>query len=234
MRRRVVVNADDFGLTSGVNRAVVEAHVRGIVTSTTAMVRQPAAAEAAGLALAHPALGVGLHVDLGEWAFVDGGWVALYDRVDADDAGAVAAEVDRQVERFSALFGRPPDHLDSHQHVHDSSPVREVVDAAASRLGVPVRGRSGIRYVGGFYGQLSKGEPHHEGITVGALISLLSGLPDGASEVACHPGYVDGLADSRTMYVVERERELQALCDERVAAAVVDAGIELVTFAELP
>lgn len=234
MSRRVVVNADDFGLTTGVNRAVVESHVRGIVTSTTVMVRQPGAAEAAALALAHPALGVGLHVDLGEWAFVDGAWVALDDHVDTDDAAAVAREVDRQVERFSELFGRSPTHLDSHQHVHDSSPAREVVDATASRLGVPVRGRSGIRYVGGFYGQLSKGEPHPEGITVSALVSLLAGLPDGPSEVACHPGYADGLADTGTMYVVERERELQALCDERVAAAVVEAAIELVTFAELP
>ncbi len=231
--RRVVVNADDFGLTDGINRAVVEAHVDGIVTSATAMVRQPSAAAAAELARANPRLGVGLHVDLGEWAFVDGGWVALYTVVDDDDATAVAGEVDRQVARFSELFGRPPSHLDSHQHVHNRSPVREVVDAVASRLGVPVRDRSGIRYVGGFYGQLGTGESYHEGITVAALVALLVGLPPGASEVACHPGHVDGLAATGTMYVSEREQELRALCDPRVAEAVTDAGIELVTFADL-
>jgi predicted glycoside hydrolase/deacetylase ChbG (UPF0249 family) len=231
--RRVVVNADDFGLTSGVNRAVVEAHVDGIVTSTTAMVRQPAAAEAAALARAHPRLGVGLHVDLGEWAFRDGDWVALYTVVDPADHDAVEREVDHQVGRFCRLFGRLPTHLDSHQHVHDSSPAREVVAAAAAGLGVPIRGGGGIRYVGGFYGQLSKGGPYHEAITVDALVALLADLPPGASEVACHPGHPEGLADTGTMYVVEREAELRVLCDPRVRAAVVEAGIELVTFAEV-
>jgi predicted glycoside hydrolase/deacetylase ChbG (UPF0249 family) len=233
MTRRVIVNADDFGLTTGVNRAVVEAHLGGIVTSTTAMVRQPAAPEAAALARAYPRLAVGLHVDLGEWAFVDGGWVALYTVVDAEDADAVEREVNAQVARFSELFGRPPSHLDSHQHVHNSAPVREVVDAVATRLAVPVRGTGGIRYVGDFYGQLSTGEPHHDAITVDALVRLLSNLPSGTSEVACHPGYADGLADTGTMYVSERERELRTLCHPSVAAAVVEAGIELVSFAEL-
>ena len=233
MSRRVVVNADDFGLTSGVNRAVVEAHAEGIVTSTTAMVRQPAVAEAAALARAHPRLGVGLHVDLGEWAYRDGDWVALYTVVDPGDHDAVAREVDHQVGRFCRLFGRLPTHLDSHQHVHDSSPAREVVAAAAAGLGVPVRGGSGIPYVGGFYGQLSKGGPHHEAITVDALVALLDDLPPGTSEVACHPGYPDGLAATGTMYVAEREVELRVLCDPRVREAVVAAGIELVTFAEV-
>ena len=77
MTRRVVVNADDFGLTEGVNRGILDAHLDGIVTSTTTMVRQPAAADAAARAREAPRLGIGLHVDLGEWAFADGEWVAL-------------------------------------------------------------------------------------------------------------------------------------------------------------
>lgn len=79
MTRRLVVNADDFGLTSGVNRGTVDAHLRGSVTSATMMVRATAAEEAAELAHSHPDLAVGLHVDLGEWAFRDGEWKALYE-----------------------------------------------------------------------------------------------------------------------------------------------------------
>ena len=54
--RLLIVNADDFGQTAGVNRGVIEAHDRGIVTSASLMVRWPAAAEAASFARARPAL----------------------------------------------------------------------------------------------------------------------------------------------------------------------------------
>jgi predicted glycoside hydrolase/deacetylase ChbG (UPF0249 family) len=64
MRRILIVNADDFGLSGGVNRGVARAHDEGIVTSTSAMVRRDAIDEAAQLARERPKLSVGLHVDL--------------------------------------------------------------------------------------------------------------------------------------------------------------------------
>ena len=70
--RTLIVNADDFGLSPGVNAGVARTHEEGIVTSASLMVRQPAAEEAAAYARATPALGVGLHVDLGEWVWQDG------------------------------------------------------------------------------------------------------------------------------------------------------------------
>jgi hopanoid biosynthesis associated protein HpnK len=60
----LIVNADDFGLTSGVNRAIAELHASGVLTSTTLMARAGATSEAIDLALAKPALGVGCHVVL--------------------------------------------------------------------------------------------------------------------------------------------------------------------------
>jgi chitin disaccharide deacetylase len=62
--RQLIVNADDFGLTSGVNRAIVEAHSRGIVTSSTLMANGPAFAEAVELGKGTPQLGIGCHVVL--------------------------------------------------------------------------------------------------------------------------------------------------------------------------
>ena len=61
MTQYLIINADDFGYTQGVNRAIAEAHRHGTVTSTSFMVDAPGAAEAAELARQHPALGVGLH-----------------------------------------------------------------------------------------------------------------------------------------------------------------------------
>src|SRR5437879_7789557 len=60
----MIINADDFGFTSGVNRAIVEAHTSGVVTSSTLMANGPAFAEAAHLARTTPRLSVGCHVVL--------------------------------------------------------------------------------------------------------------------------------------------------------------------------
>ena len=61
MTRTLVVNADDFGASEGVNRGIAHAHVHGIVTSTSLMVTGRAPEHAAELAREHPELGVGLH-----------------------------------------------------------------------------------------------------------------------------------------------------------------------------
>ncbi|MBA3475891.1 MAG: ChbG/HpnK family deacetylase [Actinobacteria bacterium] len=119
---RLVVNADDFGRSSGVNRGLFEAHDRGIVTSASLMVRYPAAAEAAALARHRPRLGVGLHVDLGEWVYERDAWAAVYE-VDAPVEDALA----QQLDEFHRLLDRDPTHLDSHQHVHRRAPAHEHV-----------------------------------------------------------------------------------------------------------
>ncbi len=62
--KSLIVNADEFGLTEGVNRAIIEAHRQGIVTSTTLVPNLWAFQEAADLTLANPDLGVGVHLNL--------------------------------------------------------------------------------------------------------------------------------------------------------------------------
>src|SRR5512135_2580948 len=96
LERLLIVNADDFGLSPGVNRGILEAHRHGIVTSASLMVRWPAARAAVDAARAHPALGIGLHVDLGEWIYRDGQWVEAYRVVDSSDPAAVESEILRQ------------------------------------------------------------------------------------------------------------------------------------------
>ncbi len=228
----LIVNADDFGASAGVNRGVVRAREHGIVTSATLMVRGPAAREAGAYAQRDPAFDVGLHFDLGEWEYHDGEWHARYEVVATDDADAVAAELDRQLELFEHLVGRPPSHLDSHQHVHRDRPAQDLLIRAGARLGVPVRqfNDAGITYSGEFYGQDGKGTPVPEAITVAALMSLIESLPAGVTELGCHPGLDD---DLETTYRHERPREVAALCDPRVRAAVESSGVVLASFADL-
>src|SRR5918999_3961401 len=102
-KRYLIVNADDFGRSFGVNRGIIEAHEKGIVTSASLRVRWPAAAAAAASAKERPSLGLGLHLDLGEWAYKEGAWTAVYEVVPADDASAVKEETARQLVSFRRL-----------------------------------------------------------------------------------------------------------------------------------
>jgi chitin disaccharide deacetylase len=228
--RFLIVNADDLGLSEAVNAGVVAAHAGGIVTSASLMVNGEAAAGAAEVAGRHPALAVGLHLDLGQWDYVDGEWRASYQRCLPDDADAVEREGRAQLDAFRGLMGRDPTHLDSHQHVHTSEPVASVAARLAAELAVPLRGR-GVHYEGGFYGQSGKGAPYPEGISVERLTGLIDSLPSGWTELGCHPGI--GVTREESSYASEREREVEALRDPRVQEALERSGVRLRSFAEL-
>ena len=228
MERLVIVNADDYGLSEGVNEGILRAHREGIVTSASLMVRQGAcghAVENAG------ELDLGLHIDLGEWDFRDGQWMNAYQRVRLDDVVGVRREIREQLELFERLTGRQPTHLDSHQHVHEQEPIRTIARQAADELGVPLRSFcSEVRYCGGFYGQSGKGAAYPEAISVDGLIGLLASLRPGVTELACHPGDDPEL---NSAYRVERKVEVATLCDPRIRDALTRESIQLISFEEL-
>jgi chitin disaccharide deacetylase len=227
-KRYLIVNADDFGLSFGVNRGIIKAHEQGIVTSTSLMVRWPAAFEAATYGREHQSLSMGLHLDFGEWAYRDGAWLPVYEVVADHDSAAVAKEVSRQLSNFRRLVGKDPTHIDSHQHIHLRESVRPVVVEAAVSLGVPVRQcRSKVHYCGAFYGQTAEGLPFPYGISEDSLYRILAGLPPGFTELCCHPG--EGV-EVDTMYRSERSVEVKVLCDPRIRAAISAMGIELCSF----
>jgi predicted glycoside hydrolase/deacetylase ChbG (UPF0249 family) len=229
--RLLIVNADDFGMSEGVNAGIIEAHERGIVTSASLLVRWPAARSAAAYARAHPELSLGLHLDLGEWSYGEDGWIRLYDVVAADDEREVCGEIQRQLAAFQETVGRDPTHLDSHQHVHLKEPVRGIALQLAGQLHVPLRSCTPhIRYRGDFYGQTGEGESIPDSITVESFISILPSLGPGFTELGCHPGRDLHLA---TMYCLERKREVGVLCDPRVRQALLDFEIGLRSFADL-
>lgn len=231
-KRYLIVNADDFGHSSAVNRGVIHAHDHGIVTSASLMVRWPAAAEAAEYARNRPGLSLGLHLDFGEWAYKDENWRPVYKVVPLDEVTELRHEVLHQIAAFRTLTGRDPDHIDSHQHVHLRELVRSVVLEEALESRAPVRDCNlEIRYCGCFYGQTAEGSPYAEGITSDALIEILSQLPPGITELACHPGKGEV---RNTTYIEERAAEVKTLCDARVRSALIEMGIELCGFAALP
>lgn len=229
--RLLIVNADDFGRSHGINRGVATAHERGIVTSASLMVRWPAARDAVAYARSAPELGLGLHIDLAEWVYSAGEWEPLYEVVDHSDVAAIRAEVRRQVEHFDSLYGAYPTHLDSHQHVHRSEPARSVVLELAVEMGVVVRDEDcGVAYCGDFHGQSGRAESIPEAITPEALVGVIAALGPGTTELACHPGLQD---ESGSVYAEERDAEVAALCDPEVRAAIEAGGITLVSFRDI-
>jgi predicted glycoside hydrolase/deacetylase ChbG (UPF0249 family) len=210
----LIVNADDLGLSAGVNAGVFESHARGIVTSASLMVGRPAAAAAAEEAQGHPGLAIGLHLDL--------------DDVEPVPA-AIRAACDRQLDAFESLLGRRPTHLDSHHHVHMKEPAASVAGELADGLGVPLRDRE-VRYEGGFFAR-SDGRPAPDLIAPERLVALIESLPEGWTELGCHPGRGVGVAE--TSYAGEREVELRSLCDPRVATAIAENRVELRSFADV-
>lgn len=153
--RRLIVNADDFGLCDSVNAAVIDAFAAGCLSSTTLLVNGAAAQAAAALARAHPRLGVGLHFNLtlGAPSAAAADVPALlgadgrFPQRDEIARRALRGRLDRvqlrrelcaQFDAFAAL-GLRPTHVDSHQHVHALPPVFDVVAAECAARGLPLR-----------------------------------------------------------------------------------------------
>ena len=213
--RWLIVTADDFGITSGINRGIVRAHREGILTSASLMVDRPACEEAAALARENGTLSVGIHLEL-----------------DPNAAERVPAALERQFARFVELAGVPPTHADTHHDVHYDPRILPTVLAWALRMHVPLRGHSSARHFSKFYGQWG-GETHLEQISIESLIRMLdTEVREGVTELNCHPGYVEpGFPSS---YASEREQELRTLCDARVRQAIREREIRLIGFRELP
>jgi hopanoid biosynthesis associated protein HpnK len=135
VRRRLIVNADDFGRSSGINAAVIRAHREGILTTASLMVNEPACTEAVALAEENPTMGVGLHLTLlcGHSALpreTIPGLVNAHGQFTNSPAGAgwryfflrklrgqLRDEIAAQFEKFRAT-GLPLDHVNGHLHLH--------------------------------------------------------------------------------------------------------------------
>jgi hypothetical protein len=102
----------------------------------------------------------------------------------------------------------------------------------SKRLRLPLRGHSRARHFSKFYGQWG-GKTHLEQIGIESLIRMLDvEVGDGVTELNCHPGYVEpGFPSS---YACEREEELRTLCDGRIRRAILERGIRLIGFRDLP
>jgi predicted glycoside hydrolase/deacetylase ChbG (UPF0249 family) len=158
MERRLIINADDFGLCESVNKGIVEAHTKGVLTSTTIMANMPAAQQAVDLAKNLPTLGIGVHLNLtngkpvcqdaiinyllnaeGDFALSPGN-LALASLVTGKARTAIETELASQIQ-WLIDKGLKPTHLDSHKHIHAFPSIFPIVCRLAKRFSIPA-----IRY----------------------------------------------------------------------------------------
>jgi len=152
-KRRLIVNADDFGRSHSINEAVIRAHRDGILTTASLMVNEPGCGEAVTLAGKNPRLGVGLHLVLlqghsalppekipglvnarGEFSNspVGTGMNYFFKRRLREQ---LRAEIRAQFEKFHAT-GLPLDHVNGHLHLHLHPTVFKILMDDADKLGI--------------------------------------------------------------------------------------------------
>jgi predicted glycoside hydrolase/deacetylase ChbG (UPF0249 family) len=222
MDKYLLINADDFGASAGINRGIRECHTRGVVTSTSLMVTGRAVAEAVSMSRDHPALAVGLHWDVCGEDERD---------FDFDNEADVRDEFRRQLDAFERLLGRLPTHVDSHRHAHLREHLLPVFRELVAPLGVPLRGDGGVRFIGGFYAQWEWLVTNLEYVSVPFLQRLLrEEVVEGWTELSCHPGYRS--PDFASVYLTEREAEARTLTDPDVRQTLDELGIRLASFAD--
>lgn len=286
--KSLIVNADDFGWTDGVNRGIVEAHRHGLVTSTSLLANGPAFASALHSASENPELGVGVHLNLSDgpptanpdtvrtllnasnqFAFTPQALLLriLRRKLDVQE---VAREWDAQIQHVLDS-GVAPTHLDGHKHVHmlpglfpiavqlarkhairairishESSNLRALLSGVASQTTGLVRKQAlqarGLKFLARDAREIAEhaglittdyfcGIAQTGALTREGLENLLNHLPDGTTELMCHPGYSDDhLQRSPTRLQQSRQAELRILTDERIRKLVATQGIRLISY----
>jgi predicted glycoside hydrolase/deacetylase ChbG (UPF0249 family) len=282
--RLLVVNADDFGLTAGVNAGIIGAFRRGLVRSASLMVTTPGFDDAVALARDHPDLDLGVHLaltnvrpalpperipslvgrdgrfpSLGRWQVR----VALRRLRPQEVRAELLAQLAR-ARRTKLRFT----HLDGHHHVHLFGPVAAIIGDLARHSGIPIvrrlrdapcESRNGVpvpppapvtageaikrgwlegadRLWGGALAGLPRTDAFR-GVAFPANLArwreLARSLPQGATELMCHPGLHDESVREYDPNVAARERELRWLCDPRVADLLAQQGIAVTSFRDL-
>lgn len=220
MKRQIIINADDFGLTSKVNEAVIKCHQMGVLTSATIMANGLAVEEAARLAKANPKLGVGVHLNLTVLKPIlpskdvpslvnrQGHFEKKYWKLPFKNLSEVKQEWRAQIKKILSL-GIIPTHLDSHHHIHLYPPFTKIVLELSREFNInSVRLISpesvSLMKVKGIQRKMaiqswekSRGEVNTPQTVLGVenythqmLRTLIDGLLEGVHEMYLHPGYL--------------------------------------------
>ena len=245
MINKLIINADDFGMTLGNTLGILLAHKKGILTSTTCMVNMPYAQFALDEAKKYPELGVGIHLVLtvgkplleGGKSFTDqnGNFIRPKDYPDGKphgDEDELYAEWKAQIEKFISMAGCLPTHIDSHHHVHLLPWHRNVVERLSKEYNLPVRQEEKvynhipyIPFTEDFYGRYV--EMNFD------LFKKVCNEHEGALELMCHPALIDQQLYDMSAYSLPRMKELDILTSNDAKDFITNNHIQLINFTQI-
>lgn len=263
--RRFRLVADDYGLSPGVSEGIRQLLDRGRLSGTGCMTLFPEWAESArAMRDLSPNAEMGLHLTLTDFGGLSG-WghlPHLKELITGVSRGAITAdkvfpELDAQLDRFTAEFGRLPAYLDGHQHVHFLAPVRQWIIArfahlpdaekpwvrgGPTRKGAPAGLWPKILFIRGLATGFDR-QMRAAGLPVkGPLAGFYAWQKPGlfaeamttlvrslpdGAVVMCHPGLVDDVLRARDVLTDSRAEELEFLAGDRFAALLDRAGATL-------
>jgi chitin disaccharide deacetylase len=243
MKKYLIVNADDFGLSPGVTRGIIEAHQAGVVSSTSLMANMPGVLDAVQRAKHLPNLGVGLHFNL-----TYGGPLSDPARVPSlvDAEGKfhknhevwteedVTTELHAQWKRV-IHSGIIPTHLDSHHHIQRHPVVYLPMVRLARQAKLPMRKTYPKSFKAKHPTTTDRfiSDVYFEGDGTERFIRHLESLRPGVTEMNCHPGYVDDTLKEISSWTDVRETELRALTRSEIIVALKVFDIRLIDYGDL-
>lgn len=237
----LIVNADDFGLSKGINYGIVEAHINGVVTSTTMMITMPEVDHALRLSKVVPNLKIGLHLNitLGKpltkcptLLKEDGNFYKPRENPNQDlfSEEEIYQEFRAQYELFLKRVGRKPTHFDSHLYAHQRYPkAKRAVIKLAQEVDLPVRGIT----VNGFkdvkFFDFFRG---NNGVDLNTIIyeKIEEMKQHKIGELMVHPAYVDEFLHEFSSYNMPRAQELEILTDENLIKLLKDNNVTLIGY----
>ncbi|WP_018754643.1 carbohydrate deacetylase [Paenibacillus terrigena] len=247
MTKYVIINADDFGLSRGVNRGIIEAHQAGIVTSASLIVNKPGLKDAVAQAKRNPRLGVGLHFNLSDGKPITPpslvpSLVNTHGSFHNQSHEWREEDVERELHAQWELMRRKgiyPTHIDSHMHIHlELLHVYHAVARLAFRELVPVRCDLSQDWVTPPVPVRTTDtlirDKYNEPDSVVRLIRHIQWIQDGTTEIMCHPGYVDEELKRHSTMIGEREAELTHLTHREIGTVIRAYGLHLIHYGQLP
>lgn len=245
MIKKLIINADDFGMCEGNTIGIILAHKNGLVTSTTCMMNMPYVKFALELAKKYPQLGLGVHLvltvgkplikDAKSYTDKNGNFIRPKDYPDGKphaDKTELYNEWKAQIESFIKITGHKPTHIDSHHHVHLLPWHLEITKRLASEYDIPIRQREQVidtyQYVRCNDKLYGDGPDDY-------LSQVLQALQekDDILEIMCHPGLIDQRLCDISSYNLPRMKELEALTSQKLKQFINDNKIELINYSDI-
>lgn len=243
MIQKLIVNADDFGLSQGNTIGIVLAHQQGIVTSTTCLMNMPYTEFALQLAHQYPSLGVGVHLTItvgkplieGKFSYTDDNGFfkkksTYIDKQPHAKEEELYYEWKAQIEKFIAITGHKPTHIDSHHHVHLLPWHQDIAIKLAKEYDIPMRQREHILET---YEYVRCDDRMYDDDINYAFVTQAMSTDDEILELMCHPALLDQRLYDISSYSLPRMKELELLSSPQLKQFIHDHHIALINFHDI-